>query len=139
MAYAEKHIVNLPVISLATAPGVLARYSGGAQGFTLRRVSFVVETATSATAFTVQIIKRPTPGSAAGQTIALTMTFDVVTPQGATVYSPDLNVSVAPGEEIVLNSTVAATGGTITIPVLEIDPDWEAPGNFKAAMILKSA
>lgn len=139
MSYGEKHIVNLPVISLATAPGVLARYTPGTQGCTIRRVGFVLEVATSTTAAIIQIIKRPTPGSSAGQTVVATMTFDVVTAQGATVYSPDLDLRLAPGEEVVLNSTQAATGGTTTIPVLEIDPDWEAPGNFKAAMLLKSA
>lgn len=138
MAYAEKHIVNLPVVTLA-GTGVIARYTAGAQGCTVRRVSFVLEVATSATAATIQIIKRPTPGSTSGQTVVQTMTFDVVTAQGATVYSPDLDLRLAPGEQVVINQTVAATGGTTTIPVLEIDPDWEAPGNFKAAMLLKSA
>lgn len=138
MAYAEKQIINLPVATLA-AVAVIGRWSPGTQGATVRRVAFVLEVATSATAATVQIIKRPTPGSTSGQTVVATMTFDVVTAQGSTVYSPDLDLRLAPGEEVVLNQTVAATGGTTTIPVLEIDPDWEAPGNFKAAMLLKSA
>lgn len=134
--YAEKQIVNLneTAITLAST-GVKVRWSPGTQGATVRRWWLQLEQATSATAAVVVLKKRPTPGSASGEVVLQTLTLATAEAAGNTVYGNDLQAHILPGEQVIIEVTTATTAGALTYAGLEFDPDWEAPGNFKAAMI----
>ena len=136
MAYAEKHMLNLneTAITLAST-GVKARYTPGVQGCTIRRWGLQLEVATSATAAVVVLKKRPTPGSAAGEVVLSSLTLATAETAGNTVYSNDLDARILPGEQVIVEVTTAATGGTSTFAFLEMDPDWEVPANAKASVI----
>lgn len=136
MAYAEKHIVNLneTAITLAST-GIKARYTPGVQGCTIRRWGLMLEQATTTTAAVVTLRKRPTPGSASGEVVLQTLTLSATEAAGNTVYGNDLNAVILPGEQVVVSVDTAATAGALTYAFLEMDPDWEVPGNAKATVI----
>ena len=139
MSYSEKHIVNLneTAITLA-ATGIKVRWTPGVQGATIRRWGLQLEAATSVTAAVVVLKKRPTPGSATGEVTLQTLTLAAAEAAGNTVYGADLQSAILPGEQVIVEVTTAATGGANTYAFMEIDPDWEVPGNAKAAVILRS-
>lgn len=134
--YAEKHMLNLneTAITLAST-GVKVRWTPGVQGATIRRWGLQLEQATTTTAAVVQLIKRPTPGSASGEVILSSLTLSATEAAGNTVYSNNLSAQILPGEQVIINVATAATAGALTYAFLEIDPDWEVPGNAKAAVI----
>lgn len=136
MAYAEKQIINLneTAITLAST-GVKARWTPGVQGGTVRRWGLQLEVATSATAAVVVLKKRPTPGSASGEVVLSTLTLATAETAGNTVYSNNLHAQILPGEQVIIEVTTAATGGTATYAFMEFDPDWDTPANAKASVI----
>lgn len=139
MAYAEKHIITLndTAITLAST-GVKTRWTPGIQGCSVRRFGLMLEAATSATGAVVVLKDRPTPGSAASEVVIQSLTLDAVTAQGTVVYGNDLQYKLLPGHEVVVEVLTAATGGASTHAFLEIDPDWEVPGNLPANCVNKT-
>lgn len=139
MSYSDKSIVNLNETALTLASiGIKARWTPGVQGGVIRRWGLQLEAATSATAAVVSLKKRPTPGSATGEVILQTLTLATAEAAGNTVYGADLQSTILPGEQVVIDVTTAATGGATTFAFLEFDPDWETPANAKAAVIQRS-
>lgn len=136
MAYAEKQIVNLneTAITLAST-GVKARWTPGVQGGTIRRWFLQLEQATTTTAAVVVLKKRPTPGSASGEVVLQSLTLSATEAAGNTVYGNDLQATILPGEQVIIEVTTAATAGALTYAGLEFDPDWEVPTNAKASVI----
>lgn len=140
MAYAEKQLIAMygdqaDNSFTLVGTGVKARWSPATQGCTIRRFAVVVEVAATTTACVMTLKKRPTPGSASGEVILQTLTLSATEAAGTVVYGNDLQAQILPGEQVVVDVTTAGVAANRNYAFLEIDPDWETSGNFKATMI----
>lgn len=140
MAYSEKQLIAMygdqaDNSFTLVGTGVKARWSPALQGCTIRRLAVVVEVAATTTACVLTLKKRPTPGSAAGEVILQTLTLSATEAAGTVVYGNDIAAAILPGEQVVIDVTTAGVAAVRNYAYLEIDPDWEVPGNAKATVI----
>lgn len=102
---------------------------------TIRRISAVVTTATTAAdPCTLSFDIRPTAGSDTNRVDAGvgTLTIPGGTVVGTVLYK-NVNVTVRPGQEVLLRATDATAAGVATVG-MTVEEAWETPANV-AAMV----
>lgn len=120
--------VSLVRAGSLTALAAIGGMTCGLQPFVLRQVAVVFTTAATAAGIVV-IKKRPTAGSAAGETVVATINFDNLTGlQGRSIYKDDLTVKFVPGDELIVEVTDVSAAGIADVKAL-IEESWEAPQN----------
>ena len=89
-----------------------------------------ITTAVTVTAAILQLLYRPTPGSATGQTIIGTLTLPVTgSAIGQQVYKKVTPFEANPGGQLIWELTQASTAGAV-IPGVMINETTELPGNL---------
>lgn len=82
------------------------------QSLIVRRIAFEVNTATVSTGgIVITVYKRPTPGSATGQSVLGTLTIPTAVVDGTVYYKDIQGVLFSPGQELAFDVTTAAAGG----------------------------
>ena len=130
MGYADGTFTQ-PVVTAAdlSATGDKATWNPSGLPATLRRVALIVTTAVTTPAAVVSLDLRPTAGSNTGRVTggAGTLTIPAASPQGRVVYK-DLNTTLLPGQEVVVNVTTAAGAGVVDVR-LNVVPGSDLPAN----------
>lgn len=116
------------VIALGTAQ-LGARLIATATPLRLRGVYATVTVAFDTADTVLSIRKRPTPGSASGQTLIDTLTIPNGAVAGAVYYVDGLDARINPGEEIYIDSDGGTTAGVAAIGVMA-ESIWDVPGNY---------
>lgn len=130
MGYADGTLTQ-PVIAAAdlSATGDKATWNPSGLPATLRRLAVVVTTAVTTPAAVVSLDLRPTAGSNTGRVPGGvgTLTIPSASPQGRVIYK-DLNTTLLPGQEVVVNVTTAAGAGVVDMR-LNLVPGTDTPAN----------
>lgn len=120
-----------PVVAAAdlSATGDKATWTPTGLPATLRRVAVVVTTAVTTPAAVVSLDLRPTAGSDTGRVTGGvgTLTVPASSPLGRVVYKA-LTRTLLPGQEVVINVTVAAGAGVVDVR-LDLVPVSDTPLN----------
>lgn len=120
-----------PVVAAAdlSSTGDKATWAPSGLPATLRRVAVVVTTAVTTPAAVISLDYRPTAGSATGRVTGGvgTLTVPASSPLGRVVYKA-LNTTLLPGQEVVVNVTVAAGAGVVDVR-LDLVPVSDTPLN----------
>lgn len=116
--YAQKkggfQTIGTVTVADLTSAAVNHRFIASGIKLIVRRVAIVIQTATvSSGGIVITPRKRPTPGSASGQSSGSTITVPTATPAGTVIYK-DLATPLTfqPGEELAFEVTTAAAGGS---------------------------
>jgi hypothetical protein len=105
------------------------------QKFVVRGFALILTAAITGSDAIVELRKRITPGSDTGAVAVTTITLPLTgTAIGQVYYKRGLNVSLQPGDELIMVVTDTATAGTV-YGYAEVDPQPEVPGNLGAEMI----
>ena len=97
--------------AVTTATGVLAHRYIAMENLAVRRAGFLVTTAINGAA-TIAVKKRPTHGSATGESTIATLTIPTATAVGQVVYKDFEPVKIGVGQEVCFDVTSAsATAG----------------------------
>lgn len=109
-----------------------------AQAFVLMRpmqieaLCATITTAMTVTAGIMQLLHRPTPGSASGQTVVGTLTFPVAgSAIGQQVYKKIAPFRAMPGAQLIWELTQASTAGAV-IPGILVSETTEHPSGIPA-------
>lgn len=96
---------------------------------TIRRVAVVVTTAVTTPAPVLSFDLRPTAGSNTDRVAGGvgTLTIPASSPLGRVIYK-DLNATLLPGQEVVVNATTAAGAGVVDIR-MNVVPGTDTPAN----------
>lgn len=140
MYTSHKFEKNLAVAMVTTATGVVAasRHYPGLQKQVVRGFAALVLAVPGTTAPVIALKKRPTPGSATGESTIATLTIPTTSAIGQVYYKRGLNVELQPGDELVIDVTTASvTTGTVTASA-EMDQTPELPANLGAEVILSA-
>ena len=120
-----------PVVAAAdlSATGDKATWAPTGLPATLRRVAVVVTTAVTTPAAVISLDLRPTAGSDTGRVTGGvgTLIVPAASPLGRVIYKA-LNSTLLPGQEVVVNVTVAAGAGVVDVR-LDLVPGTEIPAN----------
>lgn len=129
MAYDHNQREVLIATGASTASlAVIGLYTPGYQPVILRAVALVFTTAAAAAGILL-VKKRPTPGSASGETTVATINFDATTgAAGKVVYVDGIEVKCIPGEQLAFEITDVAASGVVEIKAL-VEESWEVPQN----------
>jgi hypothetical protein len=114
-----------------TTTGDKARWSPGYLPVRIRAVAVELNAAPGG-AGVVRFDKRTTFASDTGRGTGDVATINLATSQaaGSVVYKDGLNVTVNPGEEVVVTVATASAGVSGAKVTLYIEPQWENPANF---------
>jgi hypothetical protein len=136
MAYPHHKVeqsLGTGVVTSAAAIGT--PFHPGLQKFVVRAFALVLTAAITGSDAIVELRKRITPGSDTGAVAVGTITLPLTgTAIGQVYYKRGFNVSIQPGDELIMVVTDVATAGTVFGKV-ELDPQPEVPGNLGAEMI----
>lgn len=130
MGYATG-LLTQPVAPAAdlSATGDKATWAPTGLPATLRRVAVVVTTAVTTPAAVISLDLRPTAGGDTGRVTGGVgaLTVPASSPLGRVIYKA-LNSTLLPGQEVVVNVTVAAGAGVVDVR-LDLVPGTEIPAN----------
>lgn len=119
--------------AVLTGAGVLAHRYMAQMALKVVRVGISISTATVSTGnIVITVKKRPTVGSASGESTIGTLTIPTSIAAGKKYYKDLSGVHVDPGEEIAFDVTTAAAGGGAAgagVPFCEVEEDPEYVGN----------
>jgi hypothetical protein len=125
--HGSRNITVATAASLASL-AVIGSYTNGYMPFTLRAVTLVFTTAAGAVGICL-VKKRPTAGSASGESTVATINFDGTSgAQGKVIYKDGLDVIFAPGDQLVFEITDVAATGAADCGIF-IQDRWEVPAN----------
>lgn len=128
MSYAHDKIpIDSGQLALDATADNLASFVPGTIPYTLRRAAIIVTVDTTVSAVDVDIKRRPTAGSTAGEVVIDRISVPISS-QGVGFYTPELDTEIKPGEELVSEVVNAATAGDGHI-IYELEPRWEEPAN----------
>lgn len=120
--------------SVFTGTGDIAWYFAGVMPQRLRRVAVLITTALTVTSSIFSLDMQPTAGSASGRVTAWAGTLTVTTAlglQGKVFVTPELNLELPPGAQLIVNQTQASTAGAGKISVYT-EFRWDVVGNLSA-------
>jgi len=126
----QKDQLLLAIAAATTATGVIAgtRWYPPFHPVTVQEFSAQITTSPTVTATILALKRRPTPGSATGEVIILTLTLPVAAVIGNVYYKRGGDTKISPGDELVVDVTQASTAGAATMGCAW-SPSWEAPAN----------
>lgn len=129
MSYAEQHNVQLVDAGTAASVGVKGSYFACLMPFVVRAFAISCKT-DPAGAAVITLKKRPTPGSATGETVIATINVAAGDNAGDTIYKTGLSTAIGSDEEVVVDVTTALASLTSFNASMLIDPDWDSPANL---------
>ena len=107
---------------------VIGKFAPGYSPVTVRACSCIFTTGATAAGI-VLFKKRPTAGSATGESTVATINFTSGTgAQGNCIYVDGLDVTISPGEELIAEVTDVSATGNATC-VASVGQSWETPAN----------
>lgn len=113
--------------------GVKGEMCVGSMRLFVRSVHVVTQTANATTAAVINFIRRPTAGSASGETTIATITVPTTATAGQVYYKDGLNVRLMPGESVVVSvGTAGGAGFTSFSGIINVERSTEVPGNISA-------
>jgi hypothetical protein len=121
-----KEYLRVPAVTFSL--GIKATFTAGLVPMKLRSIAVVVTTQMTVTPPVLTPKFRPTAGSAAGEVNQATLTVPLARVPGEVVYKKNYDLTIAPGQNLVLEVTTAATAGAGDI-VAEFEPNWENIAN----------
>lgn len=138
MSYAEQHNVQLVDNGTAASTGVKGSYFAALMPYTVRVFAVSLKADPSGAAV-ITLKKRPTPGSASGESVIATINVAAGHNAGDTVYKADLNTAIGSDEEVVVDVTTLHASLTSFNASMLIDPDWDSPANLTSTTTLATA
>lgn len=135
MYTSHKFEKDLGGVIATQTPAVKARHFPGAQKQVVRAIAFVVTTAMTVTDAVIALKKRPTPGSASGESTIYSATIPVTGSAIGKVYvKRGLNTELVPGDELALELITASTAGAV-VAMVELDITPEMLANLGAEVV----
>ena len=112
-------------LSVATT-GQKGEYVCVGERVALSRIALCVSTSLGAGDAVIEMRKRPTVGSASGESAVVTLTIPASTAAGKVVYKDVNEIELAPGQSISLQVTSASAAGNVILGfIAEEDPEYK--------------
>lgn len=98
------------------------------------RVACTITTQNTVTPAVLALDRRPTYGSDTGRVEVDTVTMPIAAVVGKVVFSPLINVTFQPGEQLVIELTGASTAGAAHVDLI-VEQAWEEPLNLANGLV----